>query len=244
MSYQQFEMNIQEITYILLGEKNMAYFDSQKYVDWAVFLLENGFESESLVILAGLDSYPTEEKEKYFWKSIEELDIKIEKNNSELIEFYADFIAKQVIENKINPMIGLTKMLDVVRATDYHYKYIQFDFLDEDIHYLNYSQTTVFNAGLTLDNQEEFVKEEFQLFLEMNQLEIDNSYREQSYCLKCNTFGKPILKTKYQLKKPHKYLTYACDNCGSVKLEHFNNHKTKRRIIEMVKNETLKKCNH
>jgi RNase P subunit RPR2 len=228
-------MNVQEITYRLLAEKILTYFDSQKYVDWAVTLLENGLESESLVILAGLDSYPTEEKEKYFWESIKELGIKIEKSDSELIDNYADFVAKQVIEDKINPMIGLQKMLDVVRATDYSQKYAHFGFLDEDIDFLNYSQTTIFNTGLTLDNKDEFVKEEFRIFSEMNQLQIDDSLREQSYCLNCNKFGKPALKKKYQLKKPNKYQIWVCSNCGSVKLEHSNNHKTKRRIIEMIK---------
>jgi RNase P subunit RPR2 len=227
-------MDIQEITYRLLAEKNLTYFDSQKYVDWAVVLLENGFDSESLIILAGLDSYPTEEKEKYFWESIRELNIKIEKNDSELIEHYANFIVNQVIEDRVNPMVGLSKMLDVVRATDYSSKYIQFELLDEDIDYLNYSQTTIFNTGLTLDNKEEFVKEEFQLFSEMNRLQIDESLREKSYCLNCNKFGKPALKAKYQLKKPYKYQIWICSNCGSTKLEHSNNHKTKRRIIEII----------
>jgi len=234
-------MNVQEITYRLLGEKNVTYFDSRKYVDWAVTLLENGFESESLIILAGLDSYPTEEKEKYFWKSIKELDIKTEKDDSELIDYYADFIAKQVVENKINPMVGLSKVLDVVRATEYSTKYIQFYSLAEDIDYLNCSKSTVSNfGGLTLGNKEEYVKEEFQLFLEMNQLQIDESLRDSSYCLNCNKLGKSLLKTKYQLKKPYKYQTWVCSHCGSEKLEFPDSQKTKIRIIEMAKkNQTI-----
>ena len=228
-------MDIQELTYLLLAEKNLTYFNSQKYVDWAVNLLENGFESESLVILAGLDSYSTEEKEKYFWESIKELGISIEKSDSESIDFYANFVAKQVIESKISPMIGLMKMLDIVRATDYSSKYIQFDFLDEDIDYLKYSGTTIFYTDLTLENKDEFIKEEFRLFLEMNHLQIDESLRDKSYCLDCSKLVKPALKTKLQLKKPHKYQVWVCSNCGSEKLEHSNNHKTKRKIIEIVK---------
>jgi hypothetical protein len=194
-------MNVQEITYRLLAEKYMTYFDSQKYVDWAVALLENGLESDSLIILAGLDFYPTEEKEKYFWESIRELGIKIEKSDLELVDYYADFVVQQVLEDKINPMIGLSKMLDVVRATDYSSKYIQFYEIDEDIDCLNYSQTIIFNTGLTLDNKEEFVKEEFQLFLEMNQLQIDDSLRSKSYCLNCSKLVEPVLKKKHQLRK-------------------------------------------
>ena len=228
-------MNVQEITYQLLAEKSLTYFDSQKYVDWAVALLENGFESESLIILAGLDSYGTEEKEKYFWKSVDELNIKIEKQDFELIEDYAIFVAKQVVEGKINPMTGLNKMVNIVCATDYSSEYITFYELEEDIDSLNYSGTAIFNTGLILENKEEYVKEEFKLFLEMKELQIDKVLKDKSYCLKCNKFELPILRTKYQLKKPYKYQIWTCKNCGSNKLEHSNNHNTKKRIIEMSK---------
>ena len=229
-------MNTQEITYLLLAEKILTCFDSQKYVDWAVALLENGFESESLVILAGLDSYGIEEKEKYFWKSIEELNIEVKKTDSELIEYYVDFVAKQVVEDKINPIIGLSRMRDIVCATDYSVKYIQFYELDEDLDYLNSYKTTIYNTGLTLENKEKYIKEEFELFLEMNRLKIDESLRDKSYCTNCDCLEKPVLKTKYKFTKPHKYQTWICKNCGSIKLEHFNNHNTKRKIIEMTKN--------
>jgi hypothetical protein len=174
-------MNIQEITYQLLGEKSVTYFDSQKYVNWAITLLENGFDSESLVILAGLDSYDTEEKEKYFWKSIEELNIRIDKTEIELIEIYANFLAIQVVENKINPTIALRKMFNITRATDYTSKYMPFYELDDALDLLQYDNISI-NDGLTLENKDEYIKEEFELFLEMDKLEIDKSIREKSYC--------------------------------------------------------------
>ncbi|MDL2330466.1 hypothetical protein LJC62_00395 [Odoribacter sp. OttesenSCG-928-A06] len=158
------EINIQEFTYQLLAEKTLTYFDSQKYVDWAVVLLENGHESESLIILAGLDSYETEEKEKYFWKSVEELNIKIEKNDFELIDHYADFVAKQVIEGKISPIIGLNRMLDIVQASGYSSEYMQFYELDEDLDRLNYSENTIFNIGLAIENKEEYIRKNLSYF--------------------------------------------------------------------------------
>jgi hypothetical protein len=51
--------------------------DSQNYVDWAVLALMDGFDTQSLAILAGLDlgySYPGERYD-YFRRSIKELGI-------------------------------------------------------------------------------------------------------------------------------------------------------------------------
>lgn len=59
-------MNVIDKTQILLAKKLMPGFDSQKYVDWAVDVLLADFESESLVILAGLDGYDTEERKNSF----------------------------------------------------------------------------------------------------------------------------------------------------------------------------------
>lgn len=228
-------MNVQEFTSLMLAEKNLTYFDSQKYVDWAVTLLENEYESESLIILAGLDSYGTEEKEKYFWKSIEELNIKIEKSDFELIGNYADFVAKQVLEDKISPMDGLKKMLAVVYATDYSSEYMPFYELDADLDLLDYSGFTIFSTGLTTENKDEYIKAEFELFLAMRELNIDESLKEKSYCLNCNSFVKPVLKKKFKWKKPYKCQVWACEKCGSQKLEYPNNHNTKKRIIELCK---------
>jgi len=49
-------MNIKEETYKLLAQRLLTYFDCKKFVDWAMILLQNGYESESLIILAGLDN--------------------------------------------------------------------------------------------------------------------------------------------------------------------------------------------
>ncbi len=63
-------MNVKEETYKLLAQRLLTYFDSKKFVDWAMILLQNGYESESLIILAGLDNDTTEVREKYFWQTI------------------------------------------------------------------------------------------------------------------------------------------------------------------------------
>jgi hypothetical protein len=228
-------MNVIEETQILLAKKLFFGFDSQKYVDWAIDLLYADFESESLIILAGLNGYDTEEKEEYFWKSIEELQIDIKKSDYELIENYALFTARQVVENKLKVLDGLHIMLDIVRATDYDAKYRQFSDIDEDIDYLNEFDHTVFNSGLRKDNIEEYVKSEFELFIEIESLDLDDSIINKSICNKCGLIEKPKLKTKRKFFASRTYQIWVCGNCGSDKIEHFSSQTGKRRIIERLK---------
>ena len=228
-------MNVIEETQILLAKKLLLGFDSQKYVDWAIDLLYADFESESLIILAGLNGYDTEEKEEYFCKSIEELQIDIKKSDYELIENYALFTARQVVENKLKVLDGLNIMLDIVRATDYDAKYRQFSYIDEDIDYLNHYEQTIFNSGLRKDNIEEYVKNEFTLLVEIEALELDNSIFEKSICNKCGLIEKPKLKNKRKFFASKTYQIWVCGNCGSDKIEHFSSHTGKKRIIERLK---------
>ena len=72
-------MDASQLTYQILGQKLLSRFDSKILVDWALTLMQNGFHSDNLVILAGLDNSDTVEREKYFWKSISDLNIRIDK---------------------------------------------------------------------------------------------------------------------------------------------------------------------
>lgn len=231
-------MNIKEETYKLLAQRLLTYFDSKKFVDWAMILLQNGYESESLIILAGLDNDTTEVREKYFWQTITELQLDINATDFELIENYAIYIAKSVIDNQLNPFSGLTVMQDIVRESDYSKRFIQFFDLDEDIDYLKYDNRTIFNPGLTLENTESFIKKEFELFLEAERLKITDETRELSYCQKCKTIAKPKLKNKFRLQKPHNIQIWVCRKCGSDKLDHFSTQIGKEIILKEIKNAT------
>ncbi len=228
-------MNVIEETQILLAKRLFWGFDSQKYVDWAIDLLYADIESESLIILAGLNGYDTQEKEEYFWKSIEELQIDIKKSDDELIENYALFTARQVVENKLKPLDGLSIMLEIVSVTDYDVKYTQFFGIDEDLDYLSHNEQTIFNSGLRKDNIEEYVKTEFELFIETVSLDLDNSIFDKAICNKCGLITKPKLKNKRKLCTTTTYQIWICGNCGTDKIEHFNSQAGKKRIIEQLK---------
>lgn len=229
-------MNIQEETYIILGQRLLSGFDSKMLVDWAVRLLVSGHESESLIILAGLDSESTEEREKYFWKSIAELDIIITLTDSELVEYFVQKVANDVVKGNRKTSSGLNIMRDVLAWSGYDSKYLQFLELEEDVDYLENYGSVIFNSGLNKSNKEQFIKDEFDLFLEIQRLKIDEETKQNAFCADCDKIAKPILRTKYQLKKPFKYQTWFCGNCGSENVEHFSTQNGKRKIIDRIKN--------
>lgn len=229
-------MNIQEETYIILGQRLLSGFDSKMLVDWAVRLLVSGHESESLIILAGLDSESTEEREKYFWNSIAELDIKITLTDSELVEYFVQRVADDVVKGNRKTSSGLDIMRDVLAWSGYDSKYLQFLELEEDVDYLENYGSIIFNSGLNKRNKEQFIKDEFDLFLEIQRLKIDEETKQNAICKRCDTIAKPILKTKYQFKRPNKYQIWICGNCGSERIEHFSTQTGKRKIIDRIKN--------
>ena len=228
---------IEEKTNYLLAENLYSQMNPQKFVDWAVYLLENELESENILILAGLDKYPREEIEEYFWKCVDDLKLDLKKSDFELIENFAVHVANSVLTNEMKPKEGLRIMNDIVRESEYSIKYIQFYNLEEDIDYLNYDGGTLFNSFKKTDNLDEIIIEEFRLFLRAEKINLDDKYREFAYCLKCKTLNKPKLKPKKNWFGKTEYNYWVCSNCGSKELEHFTNQKGKNLILNELEKE-------
>jgi hypothetical protein len=222
-------MDIQKETYRLLAQKLLTNFDNRKFVNWAVMLLENGYESENIMILAGLDKSPSQEIEKYFEMSLKDIKFIVEKSENELVEIYAEYIINEVLKGAMIPSLGLSKMLDIVIATDYNSKYILFFQLDEDIDYLGLDN---------IDKKESYIQKEFELFVESEKLQIDDETKRKAICNDCGIISLPKLKTKYIFRRPFKYQTWICGQCRSEKIEHFSSLTGKSRIIEIIKNHT------
>ncbi len=225
---------VQEETNKILAQRILSYFDSKKLIDWAVMLMSKGFDSESLVILAGLDYDTTEEREKYFWQTIDELGLDIYRTDFELIESYAIYVAELVVNKKITPIEGLKLMQDIVRKTDYSKRYIQFYEIDEDLEYLHYDNHTIFSSELTLNNVDSFITREFELFLEAEKYKIDEETRELAYCKSCDKIEKPKLKNIRNWIGKIKYQTWVCGICESKKILHFNSQKGKEIIMKRI----------
>jgi hypothetical protein len=229
-------MNLQEEIYRILGQRLLDEFNSIKLVEWAVNAMKMGYDSESLVILAGLDYESTEEREEYFWKSIKELNLDIQTEESELISYYANYVACEVLNRSISPLSGLKKMNALCQTTEYDSKYIQFYEISEDLDYLNYgSHPPIYNQGITKENTEQFIIREFELFLECEELGIDHETREMAFCNNCKKITTPELKTKYQLKRPFTYQVFVCQNCHSNKIDSFASQAGKEKILNRIK---------
>lgn len=228
-------MTLEELTLETLAERALTQFDSKKFVDWAVKVLELGYESENLFVLAGLDYDTTEERESYFWRSVKDLRLVVTKNEGELIENYALTIANKAIRKEIDIDYVFSQMLKIVSASEYDSRYIAFYEIDEDIDYLKYNNSTLFNSELTIENAKDFILEELKIFVQMENLKIPNQERNKCYCKTCQKLNTPITKNKFQFKKPFRYIVWSCGICGSEKLKYNNNHEVKRLIIEEFK---------
>jgi len=229
-------MTLQETTYYLIGKQIFTHIDSKDYVDWAVYALENGFDSENIRILAGLDSADTEDRIKYFNKSIEDLNLIFPTDKTVILSDFTKSLANNVIDGKVKPQEGLRIMLDIVVASDYDSRFVQFMDLDEDFDYVKYSGKALFNSDVTMDNHDEMVINEFKLFLDTELLNI--KIRELAYCRYCNKTIKPIIKRKFSILKSKRYNYFCCPDCLSKDLKFGDNQEGKRLILENIKNIT------
>jgi hypothetical protein len=227
---------LQETTYYLIGKQIFTHIDSKDYVDWAVYALENGYDSENLRILAGLDNADTEDRIKYFNNSIEDLNLSFPTDKTKILSDFTKALAINVINGKVKPQEGLRIMLDIVVASDYDRRFVQFMDLDEDFDYVKYSGKALFNSDVTMDNHDEMVINEFKLFLDTEPLNIN--IRELAYCKDCNKAIKPIIKRNFSIFKKGRYNYFCCPDCLSNVLKFGNNQEGKRLILENIKNKT------
>ena len=221
-------ITIEELVFEILSEKALYEFDSKTLVNWAVKVMLMGFESENIFVLAGLDNSDTEEREIYFFKSLTDLNIKIDKSEEELIEIYAIAIAKKALAKQINLDYALTQMQKILSFTNYSSKYIPFYEIKEDLERLKYSTYTIYNSEITLENYNDFLLEEFGIFLEMEEIKLPDEERKKCLCLNCIKLNIPIAENN----------TWVCEFCNSSEIMFNNNHKVKRFIIDEYKTKT------
>ena len=226
---------LEYITNTILAERILFYLDSKKLVNWAIQIIQMGYENEDLYILAGADSDTTEEREKYFWKIINDLKIEYITSNDELIEFYAINIAQKAVNKEIDIDVAFNKMLGIVSATSYDSRYFAFEAIKEDLDYLHYTNRTIYRDSLTLDNYKEYILEEFNIFLEIRKLKISEKDLNSFYCNKCKKFVGKKFKKKFQLKRPFQYCVCVCEICNSKDLLFPHNHLTLKLLIEKYK---------
>lgn len=99
------------------------WINGSEYVDWAFTCLEEGFDSKSLRLLAGLDKkHPYKiDFEELFRQSLEELGWKYLDKRESLLN-YAKAIAKQILSDEIESVEAVEKIYKV---------YVQLGYPDE-----------------------------------------------------------------------------------------------------------------
>lgn len=206
-------MTIQEKAYCILGHKLVSGFDSKDMVKWALKALVEGYESEALYILAGLDLSDTEERSKYFYNSLADLKIDSRKPDSELIRYYAIAVAQKVLATIITPESGLRIMLKISGITDYSPTYMQFEQIDHDIDYLG-SDELITNNILHLQKGD-YIFQEFEIFLDLIKLGLDEIPKKEEFCMSCGKSVKTKLKPFIKFLPMFKTSTIICSNCDS-----------------------------
>jgi hypothetical protein len=123
----------------------VKFVSCQELVDWAIAALEEGYESPSLVILAGLtDLDSLEEVRSYFRKSLCELDLIVSKDPKIEIANYAIEICKQILNNQISIFSGHQILYQIwLKTNDYSYpnlnsdKYVIWMYLQDSLELVN-----------------------------------------------------------------------------------------------------------
>lgn len=216
----------------LLVERLFKDFDTVRLINWAKAVQKEGFSSENLDALAAGDYRSKEEAEKYFLNGISDLNLEIPETEAKQIRIYARKVAQDVLKRGFSVENGFLTMLKLAGISAQEIKiYNGFTEIEEDLENL-YLGKPANRQGLNLLNQRNYILEEFKLFSAMESLNIPDKARFQEYCKVCGKLSVPTLKTKYQIRRPFRYVTLSCENCKSEQLRSSSDHFVKRKIIE------------
>ncbi len=156
----------------ILGRRALNHSESGDYVLWATKQLDEGGESKSVNILAGLEPpYNWFEVQEYFTRALRELQI-IEKPRDILIEKYAREIAQNIVDQKISPNMGLDILHHIYLDSENDSKYERWMVWDDYRVNLKAGLDPEGNWNLDLKNFDRKMIEEAGKFLaseEMNQ---------------------------------------------------------------------------
>jgi hypothetical protein len=224
-------VNFKENTGQLLVERLLKGFDPSRLVEWARHMLAEGAYTDSLIKLVTMEKSNKEEIEKYFLRSIEELDLNIPADLESQLQEYANDIARQVLNGEITVDYAFLQMLKVAKVSNKDFRFLGFSEIEEDLDNLFYGKK-VKREGLTLDTQKAYILQEFKLFSTMEMLDIPLSFRQQEYCMICGHLTTPVPKKKYSITRPFIYHVLSCKHCRSERLKSASQHFVKKKIID------------
>lgn len=221
--------NLQQEVDFLLARQYIAGFNGKKYTDWAISLMQQGYQSMNLDILAGLDDNDRTSIERYFKQSTEDLQLNINKDKEQLLLNYTFVVARRVIDGRIKPQAGLAVM-EEIRNQIYGYDFtkidlIQFSYLANDANEMD-DYIMSYN-GLTKENLDEVIIEEMKMFLIAKSLPIEN-IRDLIYCNKCKCFSSTFYREGGLFTRRKR----LCKKCHSKNFLAWNNVADRKQILQ------------
>ena len=134
------------------------------YVEWAISMLEQDFDSPSLRILASLDGSSSHEADDYFCRAIRELHISAP-NPKENRRAFACDIATWLVAGTLDAKIGVRQLSGICRDFDYAEDYLVWLYLEDALADIEAGLWPHAYDSLTTANFEETVRNEARQFL-------------------------------------------------------------------------------
>lgn len=221
---------IQHKTDLLLATVLLDNSNRKLYIDWSINLLQLGIENPYLYILAGFDEDDRCDNgiENYFQKAAEKLNINTNRTHEELLRILIDDISTQVLSGKAEPLRAL-HLIESVRInynTDF---YPNFIYLAEDVANLEYGERAFFYHGLTIENLDKTIIEEFRLARLCN---LDNlKPYDLIYCRQCKHLSNAIhIQSQFFREKQ----IWKCEKCNSQNILSWSDTNNRKHILEIL----------
>nr|WP_297163990.1 hypothetical protein [uncultured Dysgonomonas sp.] len=150
------KLDLQTETNLLLAKQIIdGYSNGSDIIDWTLLLIKNGYSSENLYILAGLEDNDSWNIDNYFKKVIDDLNIDSNINKKDLLDFYLIYHIKASINNPLILDETIYLLTEVIYNTSYYLsKHLNFFFLYDEL------------EELTGIKREEYALSKFKAFID------------------------------------------------------------------------------
>lgn len=93
------QFDLQDETLFLLAKQKDGDYDGKDIIDWGINVLINGYESENLYILVGLDAWEYWAINKYFKLSLTDLNISCSWDDQTYSDYYFVTLVKRILQS-------------------------------------------------------------------------------------------------------------------------------------------------
>ena len=145
----------------ILAFKMLGRSINKKWIDWAYDMLEAGFETENLVMLAGeIEPFNQFELQSLADKVLKELNLTWD-DRQQVYKNYVCYLVSEALDEKLKAVNVLSALKDICIANDYEpylYDFYSLYFAYED---LRYSENQWYWNGATRENIDVVIKQYF-----------------------------------------------------------------------------------